>query len=69
MKSEHLTWENVISADYIVYNELLSTGMASSEATLKDLSNKVTMFCYMLSITFEEIAKNRGHELSETHNK
>jgi len=27
------------------------------------------MFCNILSITFEENTKIRGHKLSETHNK
>jgi len=43
-------WEKVISADYIVNYELLSTGMTSSEARLKTLSNKVriVLFCPVL---------------------
>jgi len=39
--------------------------MASLEATLKEQS----MFCYILSITFENIKKNRGYKLSETRNR
>ena len=59
----------IIYADYIVNYELLSVEMASSEATLKNFSNKVgPTFCLILSSTFAEIAKNWGHELSETHN-
>jgi len=47
LKPENLTWEKVISADYMVNNELLSAEMTSSEATLKILSNKVrfVLFC------------------------
>jgi len=50
LKPENLTWEKVISADYIVNYELLSAEMASSEARLKMLSNKVrfVLFCPVL---------------------
>jgi len=50
LKPENLTWEKVISADYIINYELLSAEMTSSEATLKTLSNKVrfVLFCPVL---------------------
>ena len=50
LKPENLTWEKVISADYIVNYELLSAEMTSSEARLKTLSNKVrfVLFCPVL---------------------
>jgi len=62
-----LIWETVISAENFGNNKLFSAGMAFSVSILKDLSNEV--FCYIMFSPFEEIAKDRGHELGETHNK